>query len=61
MESEKLKTYTEAQKRAIYRYKEKNRDKINNQAKKDYQKIKEPDQLSKRNYKMKIKNEEKQF
>ena len=62
METEKITKYTEAQKRAIYRYKKKNKEKINNQAKKDYQKIKEnPDRLANRNYKMKIKSEEKQF
>ena len=36
----KKKTYTEAQKQAIYRYRLKNKEKINDQAKKDYQKTK---------------------
>jgi len=61
METE-TKTYSESQKRAIYRYKEKNKDKINIQAKKDYLRIKEdPERLLKRNYKMKIKKEERLF
>jgi hypothetical protein len=40
---------TEAQKQAVYRYRQKNRDKINAQAKKDYEKIKlDPERLDRR-------------
>ena len=40
---------SQAQKDAIKRYKEKNREKINAQARKDYQKIKaDPDRLARR-------------
>ena len=41
--------YTESQKASIYRYREANRDKINEQAKKDYLKTKlSPEQAEKR-------------
>jgi hypothetical protein len=41
---------SQAQKDAIKRYKEKNREKINEQARKDYQKLKsDPERLAKRN------------
>jgi hypothetical protein len=42
-------SYTQSQKDSIYRYRQKNRDKINSQAKKDYEKTKvNPEQLEKR-------------
>ena len=42
--------YNEAMKKAIMKYKAKNKEKINAQAKKDYKKIKEdPEKLAKRN------------
>jgi hypothetical protein len=42
-------SYTQSQKDSIYRYRQKNRDKINTQAKKDYEKTKvNPEQLEKR-------------
>lgn len=48
-------SYTEAQKRAIYKYKQTHREKINEQAKKDYLKIKaDPIRNQQRNEKMKI-------
>ena len=47
--SESKKTYTEAQKASIYRYREKNREKYNDQARKDYITAKEkPETLEKR-------------
>ena len=44
--------YTEAQKLAIYRYRAKNREKINNQAKKQYEKTKQNEHLmnNRKNY-----------
>ena len=43
---------TPAQKRAIQAYREKNRDKVNAQARKDYEKLKtDPDRLAKYNEK----------
>lgn len=41
--------YTQSQKDSIYRYRQKNRNKINEQAKKDYEKAKtNPEQMQKR-------------
>jgi len=41
--------YTQSQKESIYRYRQKNKDKINEQAKKDYAKAKlNPEQMAKR-------------
>jgi len=46
---------TESQKRAIKAYREKNREKVNEQARKDYAKLKEdPERLKKRNEQKKI-------
>lgn len=46
---------TDAQKRAIKAYREKNREKVNEQARKDYAKLKEdPERLKKRNEQKKI-------
>jgi len=48
--------YTESQKRAIYKYKLKNKEKINEQAKKDYLKIKnDPERNERRNEKIRLK------
>jgi hypothetical protein len=48
--------YTESQKRAIYKYKLNNKEKINEQAKKDYLKIKnDPERYEKRNEKIRLK------
>lgn len=61
-------TYTDKQKIAIYKYREANRDKINEQAKKDYQNTKtKPEQIEKRRayakayYQRKKEREEKKY